>query len=210
MDVASVIYNLFHSWSYIRYGIFGSLSCRGAYLNHVKIRIKGKGCKVFIGRRTRLNNCIITLRGNHCSLNIKGSTTMINNTLLDAYRTGSTISIGSSFTMEGGRIESMDGRSIIIGDNCMFSRDISICNGDNHPIFKLDQYDFPLNPSSDVTIGNHVWLCATVRVLKGVYIADDIVVGTKSLVNAPLAESHSIYVGSPAQLLKTGVTWKRS
>ena len=48
MDVASVLYNIFHSWDYVRYGIFGSLSCRGAFLNHVRIEVKGKGCKIVI------------------------------------------------------------------------------------------------------------------------------------------------------------------
>lgn len=209
MDVASVIYNLFHSWSYVRYGIIGPLSCRGAFLNHVKIQVKGKNCKIVIGRRSRLNHCVITLRGDNCTLNIKGSTTMINHALLDTYRAGSSISIGSSFSMEGGRIEAMDGKTISIGNNCMFSRGVEVCNGDNHPIYTVGHTDARLNPSSEVVIGNHVWLGANTRVLKGVHIADDVIVGTCALVTGKLDTAHTLYIGVPAREYKSGVTWKR-
>ena len=209
MDATSVIYNILHSWSYVKYGIFGPMSCRGAFLNHVKIQVKGKNCKIIIGRRTRLNHSVISLRGNNCTLCIKGSTTMINNVLLDMYRDDSTITIGTSFTMEGGRIESMDGKDIKIGDNCMFSRDVEICNGDNHPIFAVDHAEERLNPSSDVVIGNHVWLGANVRVLKGVHIADDVIVGADALVSGELDTTHSVYMGIPARVFKTGLQWRR-
>lgn len=209
LDVMSVFYNIFHSWSYIRYGIVGPLSCRGAFLNHVKIQVKGKGCKVVIGRRSRLNHCVVTLRGDNCSLSINGSTTMINNTLLDTFRSGSSISIGPSFSMEGGRIEAMDGKTISIGNNCMFSRGVEVCNGDNHPIYAVGHIDVRLNPSSDVVIGNHVWLGANVKVLKGAYIADDVIVGACALVTGRLDVSNSVYLGSPAEKRKDGVNWKR-
>ena len=209
LDFASIVYNLFHSWSYVRYGIVGPLSCRGAFLNHVKIQIKGKGCKIVVGRRTRMNHCVISLRGDNCSLNIKGSTTMINNTLLDTYRTGSSICIGPSFSMEGGRIEAMDGKSISIGNNCMFSRGVEVCNGDNHPIYATGHTDVRLNPSSDVVIGNHVWLGANVRVLKGVHIKDHVIVGACALVSGNIDTTYSLCIGIPARVYKTGVTWKR-
>lgn len=209
MDVASVIYNILHSWAYVKYGIFGPLSCRGAFLNHVKIQVKGKGCKIVIGRRSRLNHCVVTLRGDNCSLSINGSTTMINNTLLDTYRSGSSISIGSSFSMEGGRIEAMDGKTISIGNNCMFSRGVEVCNGDNHPIYAVGHTDVRLNPSSDVVIGNHVWLGANVKVLKGTYIADDVFVGACALVSGKLETAHTLYIGVPAREFKSGVTWNR-
>ena len=210
MDCLSIVYNMFHSLSFIRYGFFGPLSCRGAYLNRVKIEVAGKGCKIYIGRRTRLDHCKISLRGNNCSLHIVGGTTMLRNTLLDMYRDGSTIRIGTFFSMEGGRIEAMDGKSIQIGDNCMFSRGVEICNGDNHPIFLTDSINERLNPSADIVICNHVWLGSHVRVLKGVQIAGDIVVGTNSLVTRTLDSPHSVYVGIPAKCIKQRTTWRRS
>ena len=44
-------------------------------------------------------------------------------------------------------------------------------------------------------------------VLKGTRIADDCVVGTKSLVTKDCSESYSIYAGIPAKKVKTNVTW---
>ncbi|MBR5657534.1 MAG: acyltransferase [Prevotella sp.] len=210
MDVVSFFYNIFHSWSFIKYGIIGPLSCRGAFLNHVKIDIKGRGCKVSIGRRSRLNHCVLTLRGDSCVLVIKGGTTMINHTLLDMYRDHSSIIIGSSFSMEGGQIEAMDGKAITIGNNCMFSRDVSICNGDNHPIYVVGQPNEQVNLSADVSIGNHVWIGFHARVLKGVHIVDDVIIGSNALVTKSVDIPHSVYVGCPAKIIKQGVTWRRS
>lgn len=210
MDFTSIIYNIIHSWSYIKYGLFGPLSCRGAFLNDVKIRVEGVGCKIFIGRRTHLNNCVISIRGNRCLLEIMGGTTMINHTIFDMYRDGSTIHVGSSFTMEGGQIEAMDGRSVTIGENCMFSREISICNGDNHPLFSIGQKDKRLNLSADVEIGNHVWIGFHARVLKGVHIVDDVIIGSNALVTKSIDTPHSVYVGCPAKLIKQGITWRRN
>ena len=45
--------------------------------------------------------------------------------------------MGKDFTMEGGHIASTEGEKIVIGNDCMFSNDIEIRNGDSHTIIDI-------------------------------------------------------------------------
>lgn len=56
---------------------------------------------------------------------------------------------------------------------------------------------------------NHVWVGKDSKILKGVTIADNSIIGTSSVVTRSLTLSHSVYGGLPAQLLKTDVDWNR-
>lgn len=54
-----------------------------------------------------------------------------------------------------------------------------------------------------VTIGDDVWLGASVVVLKGVNIPKGCVIGANSTVTKELKENYQIYVGSPVRGIKT-------
>lgn len=121
---------------------------------------------------------------------------------------GSHISIGKDFTMEGGGIASTEGAGISIGDDCMFSFSLDIRNGDSHPIYSIESGQ-RINDAKDIVIGNHVWLCAFAKIMKGAVIPDDCIIGNSSLVSGRLDKPHSLYAGMPAKFLKTGLTWGR-
>lgn len=63
-----------------------------------------------------------------------------------------------------------------------------------------------LNPTKDEIIGNHVWLAHGIIVLKGVIIADNVVVGKNSTIVNNLEQPYSLYVGSPVQKVKDDIT----
>ncbi len=90
----------------------------------------------------------------------------------------------------------------------MFSSGIIISTTDYHSVISKDD-GVRVNDSKDIVIGNHVWLGRNVCVLKGVTIADDIVVGMGSMVSRSLELEHSVYAGSPARRIKSDVTWIR-
>ena len=119
----------------------------------------------------------------------------------------SSISIGKGFTMGSGHIAATEGKSIAIGDDCMFSDDIEIRNGDSHSI--CDKNGNRINHAKDVRIGNHVWLTAHVRVLKGSSIADGSVIANSSIVTSRLETPNAVYGGMPVSVLKSDITWKR-
>ncbi len=110
--------------------------------------------------------------------------------------------------MESGHIASTEGKSIIIGKDCMFSNDIEIRNGDSHAI--LNTMQERINTASSVVIGNHVWLGAHVRIMKGGKIPDNCVIGNSSLVSNEHDKSHAIYAGIPARLIKENIIWDRA
>ena len=96
--------------------------------------------------------------------------------------------------------------SITIGKNCMFSYDVELRAGDSHTIYDIKTKEV-LNFPKDVAVGNHVWLCAGAKLLKGTKIPDNCVVGANSLVTGQLEEPNCIIAGSPAKVIKTGVNW---
>ncbi len=69
-------------------------------------------------------------------------------------------------------------------------------------IFDSDQHDFDAThpeTSAPVQIGNHVWIASDVSVLKGVFVGDHSVIGTRSVVLRSLP-AHSLACGVPATL----------
>lgn len=95
---------------------------------------------------------------------------------------------------------------IEIGNDCLFSRDVDIWNSDTHTIF--DSEGNIINYSSPVKIGNHVWVGKHVRILKNVTIEDNSVIGMNSLVTKDIP-ANSIAAGSPAKIVKTGISWSK-
>ena len=110
--------------------------------------------------------------------------------------------------MEGGHIASTEGDSITIGNNCMFSEDVEIRNGDSHSI--IDAVSGKrLNKAQSVIIKEHVWLTAHVRVLKGAVIPSNSIVGNSSVVTSKFEKENALYSGVPCRFLKEGINWDR-
>ena len=103
--------------------------------------------------------------------------------------------------------------SVKIGDECMFSPDVVIRPSDGHTIYDEISGEI-LNQPQNIIIGNHCWLAAYVKVLKGANIPDNSVVGlgsiyTKSSNKSKPFSGGGIYVGAPARLIKDGINWNR-
>lgn len=205
--LAAFVYNILHLSYPLRYIITGRVKCPGVFLKKTSFNIKGKGSRIEIGNGTRLRECSIMLHGTRCYVSIGGGRLVNTSLYLEDDR--SSIKIGYNFSIESGHIASTEGQSIIIGDDCMFSNDIEIRNGDSHAIIDMEN-GLRTNKAQTVTIGNHVWLTAHCRVLKGSYIPDDCIIGNSAIVAGCLKKSHAIYGGSPLRILKENKTWDRS
>ncbi len=158
----------------------------GCVLRNVKFVFgTGSNSKIFIGKACRIFNCEIRCED-----------------------TDSFIEIGDNTTIQGAYIESSEGRSIHIGKDCMFSNKIEIRNGDGHSIIDLVT-GIRTNKAKDIYINDHVWLGANVTVLKRAVIPPDCIIGNGSVVTSELKEKNSIYIGTPAHLVKKSVSWCR-
>lgn len=97
-------------------------------------------------------------------------------------------------------------KSITIGDNVLISWDSLIIDTDFHKI--CDLHGFQKNPPMPVIIGNMVWIGCRTLILKGVHIADGVVVAAASNVVRSITTSNSLVAGNPAKVIKENIMWK--
>ena len=117
------------------------------------------------------------------------------------------LKIGRNFTtMDSLFIVSRDNKKIEIGNNCLFSKNITIRNNDGHTITDKNTKKI-LNPSKDVYIGNNVWIGTNSVILKGAHISSNSVVGALSLVNKKFSEENIIIAGNPAKKIRGNILW---
>ena len=203
-NLISTLYNL-SMYFRIKGLFYNNVEYKGAFLRKTRIKLYGKNNTVKISPENRLTKCMIYVKGNNCEI-IVDKHCNLSNVELWIEDNGGKINIGYRTTMVGGHIAATEGKSINIGEDCMFSHRIEIRNGDSHSIFNTTNQR--INYANDVIIGNHVWLGADVKVLKGVTILDGSIVATGSIVSNNV-DSNSIFAGIPAKKIKENIHWKR-
>lgn len=208
MNLISSIYNLTHSNNSWKYHRKNNFHWKGAFLKNISFHINGFNNEVQLGSKARLKNCRFTFIGNNCKVIIGGGHTLVSNVHFWCQDDNSAIIIGNDFTMEGGHIAATEGCSIKIGNDCMFSGDVEIRNGDSHSIIDCESRK-RINHAKDVTIGNHVWLTSHVRVLKGSNIPSHSIIGNSSVVSSKFDQENSIYGGIPCRFIKNRIDWNR-
>lgn len=172
----------------------------------VHIRIDGNGHVLRIGEKAVLRgmNILFSGEGNTAEVgagcNLRGA--------FHLRQIGSRLVVGSSTTFVGAHLFAMEGKAIVIGEDCMFSAGIFVRTSDEHAIYDLAT-DARLNVPQDVLLGRHVWVGEGVTIAKGAKIADGCVVGARSYVSKVLARPNAIYAGSPAKLVREGIRWDR-
>ena len=201
--LASRVYTMIYSPSLL---FMGGIS--GAFLRHVKIKVHGRNNQVTISPKVMMRNCAISISGDNCKVYIEGGGTNIQYCTIEVKGAKSEVIIKKGFTSEQVSFHACEGRKIVIGEDCMFSAGIYITTSDFHSIFDVDTEE-RLNPAKDVVIGNHVWLGYGVSILKGAEVQNNVVVGKDSTVTRKLDQLNSLYVGTPAKIVKSGINWKR-
>lgn len=158
----------------------------GSYLNKCSISVYGSNNKVIIGENCRLKDVEIHIEDDNNEIIIGRGTTI------------------AGFT----HLACIEGTRITIGEDCMFSKDITFRTGDSHSIID-EKNGLRINPSEDIIIGNHVWIGNKVIVTKGGVVGDNSIIGTGSIVTNEFDKSNIIVAGSPAKIVKEGINWLR-
>lgn len=124
------------------------------------------------------------------------------------------LKIGTEFSVNGNyRIVVDPGTYILIGDDCMFSFDISMRSNDGHSIFdvvskeNINSTD-DVNRSRSIVIGNHVWIGERAYILYNTQIGDGSIIGAMSLVKGRIP-NNCIATGIPAKVIKNDIAWSR-
>lgn len=158
----------------------------GVTAKHVTFYIRGCGSRIEIGK-----GCYL---GEGSRLHIEDSNSML--TIGDRTTVGEAlVAVTEPFS------------KINIGSDGMISHDVEIRTGDSHSILDV-KTGKRINEAKHVWVGNHVWIGAYAKVLKGVTIQNDSIVGLGAVVTKDVPEN-SVVAGNPAKLVKQGVTWSR-
>ena len=100
---------------------------------------------------------------------------------------------------------STEGKTIQIGEGCLFSNNIVIRNGDSHSVLSLEGKR--INPAQDVVIGKHVRIGQNVTILKEATIGEDSVIATGTIVTGKKFEGKAVLGGTPARIVKQNINW---
>lgn len=181
-----------------------NISWEGVFAKRCKIINHGKNNTINIGKGCRLKNCRIQIFGDNNIININRD--CVGNDIDLWISDGSCVHIGHNTHFTGKiHIACIEGRTISIGDCCLFSNDITFRTGDSHSV--INNLGKRINLSADIRIGNHVWIGQKVIVLKGSEIGSDSIVGTGTIVTGKRFENNVILAGTPAKVIKTDVSW---
>lgn len=183
------------------------LKIEGAYLKKVEINIAGDDNYISIGANSRVSNVKIEMKGSGHCLEIGESCILAAGSFWFQTR-DCRIIVGNQTTFEEANVSALEPKAKVqIGEDCMFSYDVHIRNGDSHSILDLESNQ-RINLGRDIYIGDHVWLGAHVNVLKGVTIGENSVIGIRSLVTSDIP-SHCVAAGLPAKVKRSNTYWTR-
>ncbi|WHP47495.1 acyltransferase [Mannheimia bovis] len=171
-----------------------------------KITIIGNDNSVILGENCILNNINIRLKGNNIHLKVGNNVEMTG--VIASLFMNTSLFIGDNSTLGNGEITIAEENNIHIGKDCMFANGYEIRTSDMHPIYSLKNGE-RINFGANIYIGNHIWLGRDVVILKGVTLADNIMVGIRSVVTKSFEQPNSVLAGTPAKLLSQNVIWGR-
>jgi acetyltransferase-like isoleucine patch superfamily enzyme len=158
------------------------IDIKQALVESCQITINGANNKLLLAPNVKLRKGIVNIRGNNC-----------------------TVKIGEGSTFGQVRIVNV-GRNndIQIGKNCLFADNIEIWASDTHSIF--DAKGSFINPEKPIEIQDKVWVGAYVKILKGVTIGEQAIIGMNSMVTRDIPGG-VLCAGNPLKILREGVTW---
>lgn len=169
-----------------------------------RVLFKGDGSCLHIGDGTSATSLYVEL-GDHCEVKI-GSHCNIGSLFVYA-RTRSSIVVGDRCGFNGhARLLAHEPATISIGPGCLVASEVDITVSDMHSIIEVSSGK-RINPAQDVWIGEKVWIGQRGMVLKGARIGEGTIIGACSVVTGEIPP-YSLAVGSPAKVVRQGVTWQ--
>jgi acetyltransferase-like isoleucine patch superfamily enzyme len=172
--------------------------------------IRPRGARLEVGGRLRMGDVPTYLgyvaRGMAVVLELQRNATLVfegDATLGD----GTKILVGPGAEVRIGPGTFFDGDSrvmcvttLAIGADCAIAWDVLIMDADFHRIDGRASGDAP------ITIGDHVWIGASAKVLKGVTVGDGAVIAAGAIVTRDVPP-RALVAGSPVRVVREGVVW---
>jgi len=174
-------------------------------LRRVVVDIIGDSNTVRIDDGCVVEGLQIRVRGNNHSLHFAPGC-VVKDTRVFFEDSGGVISIGENTVVHTADLSAVeDNQSIHVGPRSAIGEGSDMRTSDSHSILDAATGQ-RVNPPASIRLGDHVWIGKNVRVLKGVTIGNNSVVGMCSVVTRDIPDN-CIAVGIPAKVLRTGMTW---
>lgn len=106
-----------------------------------------------------------------------------------------------------GECHIVSSESISFGDDCIVSWNTQIMDSDMHAIF--DEYRRLKNPNNPVLVGDHVWICSGVSILKGTIVGSGTILSAGGVITGRL-DCNCVYTGMPLKKILCKVEWGSS
>lgn len=156
-------------------------------------------------------DCYFLVKGNNNHIKLKQEC-IINSLSIHLLGNNSNINVGRNFFLTGksywGIID--DGININIGNDCLMGKNTSLVTTDWHTIYNInDIKDVQNKPKFGITIGNHVWLCNNVTLLKDVKIPNNTVLSLGSIITKKFEKEYTIIGGIPGKIIKENINWDK-
>jgi len=178
---------------------------KGSVLSKCCFVSKGKNNTVIFGDGGYFSKCTFYLYGNNNRV-IIGDNCHGKSVEFYIEDDNGSIQIGNRTALCGSaHLAVIEGTNIFVGEDCLFSSDITFRTGDSHSI--LDLSGNRINPSNDIVIKNHVWIGHKVSVNKNVVISENTMIGTGSIVTKSIEKGNVIIAGVPAKIIKENINW---
>lgn len=174
-------------------------------LKKSRIVIKGNDNQIILGSRCTLRHCSIYISGNGNVVHLGDKVAMLSGEI-HIEDNGNEINIGSHTSFLGKtHLACIEGTKITIGQDCLFSSDVTLRTGDSHAITDLDGKR--INASKDITLADHVWVGNRAIITKGAIIAKDSVLATGAILTSAITSPNVVIGGVPAKVIKQDINW---
>lgn len=182
-----------------------SIALNKATLRNCKFSTSGKNNVIILKEGTVLNNCEFNILGNNNCIQIENDV-LVRNGSFWIEDDNNKITIGKQTKLCGKiQLACIEGTTITIGEDCLFSSDIVFRTGDSHSILDMDGNR--INPSKDIWIGDRVWIGHRAIINKGVNVSNNSVIATGAIVTKNFLEENTVIGGIPAKIIKRGIKW---
>lgn len=185
---------------------FNKIRLKNSFVKNSTIIIKGKNNTIYISKHCMLHHCTIYIKGNNNKIYIENNVSIVKGEI-HMEDDNNVVGIGKSTHISGlTHLACIEGCSILIGENCLFSSDITFRTGDSHSI--MDSNGKRTNFSKSIVIGNHVWIGNKVILTKGVKVSDNSIIATGAILTKQYNETGVILGGVPASVIKREINWE--
>lgn len=178
---------------------------QGKILHHCHFNCRGTGNTIVLKKGGFLKNTRFYINGCNNTIIVDERATILHGDL-HIEDNGNVIFIGKDTCLSGKiHLACIEGTTITIGMNCLFSSEITIRTGDSHSI--LDLSGRRINPSKDVMIADHVWVGHHAVINKGVSLPKHTVVGAGAIVTKTFEKENTVLAGIPAKIVTDNIDW---